>query len=251
MFSLWFRITMNTERSRITVSGLPVEIIRKGIKNLHLGVYPPNGRVRVAAPTRIHNDAVRLAVIGKLAWIKRQQERFHAQARQAHREYVSRESHYFLGRRYLLNVIEVDGPSQVSRRGSKTLELLVHRKANRKRREQVLFAWYRQNLKGLIPPLIEKWEARMGMKVKNWGVKRMKTKWGSCNAIDRRIWLNLELAKKPVQSLEYIIVHEMVHFLERDHNDRFVTMMDRFLPNWRARRSELNHAFLANETWRY
>ena len=153
---------MNIERSRITVSGLPVEIVRKAIKNLHLGVYPPNGRVRVAAPVRVRDEAVRLAVISRLGWIKRQRRRFHSQERQSAREYVSRESHYFLGRRYLLNVIEQDGPSQVSRRGNKILELQVPKGASRHRREQILLSWYRKNLKVLILPLIEKWEAKMG-----------------------------------------------------------------------------------------
>ena len=242
---------MNIERSRITVSGLPVEIVRKAIKNLHLGVYPPNGRVRVAAPVRVHDEAVRLAVISRLGWIKRQRRRFHSQERQSAREYVSRESHYFLGRRYLLNVIEHDGPSQISRRGNKILELQVHKGASRHRRELILLAWYRKNLKALILPLIEKWEAKIGMKVESWGVRRMKTKWGSCNSAEQRIWLNLELAKKPVRCLEYILVHEMVHLTERHHNDRFTMLMDQFMPNWRAHRDELNHAPLAHEMWSY
>ena len=242
---------MNIERSRITVSGLPVEIVRKAIKNLHLGVYPPNGRVRVAAPERVRDEAVRLAVISRLGWIKRQRRRFHAQERQSAREYVSRESHYFLGRRYLLNVIEHDGPSQISRRGNKILELQVHTGASRHRRELILLAWYRKNLKALILPLIEKWEAKIGMKVESWGVRRMKTKWGSCNSAEQRIWLNLELAKKPVRCLEYILVHEMVHLTERRHNDRFTMLMDQFMPNWRAHRDELNHASLAHEMWSY
>jgi predicted metal-dependent hydrolase len=242
---------MNIERSRITVSGLPVEIVRKAIKNLHLGVYPPNGRVRVAAPVRVRDEAVRLAVISRLGWIKRQRKRFHAQDRQAVREYVSRESHYFLGRRYLLNVIEHDGSSQVSRRGNKTLELRVSKGASRQRREQILLVWYRKNLKALILPLIEKWETKMGLKVESWGVRRMKTKWGSCNSAEQRIWLNLELAKKPIHCLEYILVHEMVHLIERKHNDRYIALMDQFLPSWRQRRDELNHAPLAHEMWSY
>lgn len=242
---------MNIERSRITVSGLPVEIVRKAIKNLHLGVYPPNGRVRVAAPVRVHDAAVRLAVISRLAWIRRQRRRFHSQERQSAREYVSRESHYFLGRRYLLNVIEDDGPSQVSRRGNKILEVRVPKGASRHRREQILLACYRKNLKALILPLIEKWEAKIGVKVESWGVRRMKTKWGSCNSAARRIWLNLELAKKPIHCLEYILLHEMVHLTERHHNDRFTMLMDQFLPSWRQRRDELNHSPLAHETWSY
>jgi len=240
---------MNIERSRITVSGLPVEIVRKAIKNLHLGVYPPNGRVRVAAPVRVRDEAVRLAVISRLGWIKRQRRRFHSQERQSAREYVSRESHYFLGRRYLLNVIESNGPSRVSRKGHTILELQISKRAGRHRREQILLGWYRKNLKALILPLIEKWEAKIGMKVESWGVRRMKTKWGSCNSAEQRIWLNLELAKKPIHCLEYILVHEMVHLIERHHNDQFTILMDQFLPNWRQRREELNYAPLSHETW--
>jgi hypothetical protein len=205
----------------------------------------------VAAPIRVRDEAVRLAVISRLGWIKRQRKRFHSQERQSAREYVSRESHYFLGRRYLLSVIEHEGPSHVSRRGNKILELLVPKGASRHRRERILLSWYRRNLKALILPLIQKWEAKIGMKVESWGVRRMKTKWGSCNSADRRIWLNLELAKKPIHCLEYIIVHEMVHLTERHHNDRFTMLMDQFLPNWRQRRDELNHAPLAHETWSY
>lgn len=242
---------MNIERSRITVSGLPVEIVRKAIKNLHLGVYPPNGRVRVAAPVRVRDEAVRLAVISRLGWIKRQRTRFHSQERQSAREYVSRESHYFLGRRYLLNVIERNGPSRVSRNGHTILELQISKRAGRFRREQILLGWYRKNLKALILPLIEKWEAKMGTRVESWGIRRMKTKWGSCNSAEQRIWLNLELAKKPVRCLEYILVHEMVHLIERHHNDRFTMLMDQFMPNWRAHRDELNHAPLAHEMWSY
>lgn len=233
------------------MSGLPVEIVRKAIKNLHLGVYPPNGRVRVAAPVRVRDEAVRLAVISRLGWIKRQRTRFHSQERQSAREYVSRESHYFLGRRYLLNVIERNGLSRVSRKGHTILELQISRRAGRFRREQILLGWYRKNLKALILPLIEKWEAKMGTKVESWGIRRMKTKWGSCNSVEQRIWLNLELAKKPVRCLEYILVHEMVHLIERHHNDRFTMLMDRFMPNWRAHRDELNHAPLAHEMWSY
>ena len=228
-----------------------MEIVRKAIKNLHLGVYPPNGRVRVAAPVRVCDEAVRLAVISRLGWIKRQRTRFHAQERQSAREYVSRESHYFLGRRYLLNVIESTGPSRVSRKGLTILELQISKRAGRRRREQILLGWYRKNLKALILPLIEKWEAKMGTKVESWGVRRMKTKWGSCNSAEQRIWLNLELAKKPIYCLEYILVHEMVHLTERHHNDRFTMLMDQFMPNWRAHRDELSHAPLAHEMWSY
>jgi len=242
---------MSTETGQITVSGLRVSIVRKAIKNLHLGVYPPNGRVRVAAPLAVSDDAVRLAVIGKLGWIKRQQARFKTQPRQSEREMVSGESHYFLGRRYRLRVIERDGASRVVLRNRSTIELYVRRETSVEHRKSTLQRWYRQQLRALIPPLLEKWESALEIEVADCGIKRMKTKWGACNAEARRIWLNLELAKKPVQCIEYIIVHELAHLIERHHNDRFTSIMDKHLPQWRLNQQELNSAPLAHETWSY
>ena len=236
---------------QITVSGVRVQVFRKGIKNLHLGVYPPHGRVRVAAPLRVSDDAVRLAVIGKLGWIKRQRARFEAQPRQSAREMVSGESHYFLGRRYRLRVIESDGAAGVTLRNKSTLELHVRPETHTVQRYRVLHEWYRQRLKELIPPLVKKWQMALGVAVPAWSVKKMKTRWGTCNVEARRVWLNLELAKKPVQCLEYIVAHELVHLIERNHNDRFVSILERHLPQWRLNRQELNSAPLANETWSY
>jgi predicted metal-dependent hydrolase len=242
---------MITDKSQIRVSGVPVEIVRKGIKNLHLGVYPPHGRVRVAAPLRVSDDAVRLAVVGKLGWIKRQRARFEAQPRQSAREMVSGESHYFLGQRYRLRVVKYDGPANVAARNKSVIELHVRRDSSGVQRERVLQRWYRQQLKEMIPPLLEKWQPTLGVQANEWAIKKMKTKWGACNVKVRRIWLNLELAKKPVQCLEYIIVHELVHLLERHHNDTFVALMNKFLPQWKSRRAELNAAPLAHEAWSY
>lgn len=233
------------------MKGLPVEIVRKAIKNLHLGVYPPNGRVRVAAPLAVSDDAVRLAVIGKLDWIKKQQARFAAQPRQSHREMVNGESHYFLGHRYRLRVIEHDGAPKLFIRGNSSIDLHIRKGSKDEEREQALLRWYRSQLKVLIQPLLDKWQKVLDVQVAEWGVKKMKTKWGSCNAGDRRIWLNLELAKKPVQCLEYIIVHEMVHLMERHHNDNFRTLMDQFMPKWRLSRDELNQSPLSHERWEY
>jgi len=242
---------MSTDRHFIEVGGIRVEVVRKAIKNLHLGVYPPEGRVRVATPLRVDDEAVRLAVISKLDWIRRQQARFAEQARQSAREMVSGESHYFLGQRYRLRVIEQAGPFKVELKGNSRLNLYVRLGTDAVRREKVLNDWYRSELKDRIPELIAKWEPVIGVKVAQWGVKKMKTKWGTCNIDARRIWLNLELAKKPPQCLEYIIVHEMVHLLERHHNDRFRELIDRFMPQWRLYRDELNHAPLAHEDWSY
>jgi len=236
---------------RITVNGLVVDVVRKDIKNLHLAVYPPTGRVRVAAPLRVDDEAVRLAVISRLAWIKRRQAKFEDQERQSAREHVSGESHYYQGNRYLLNVVYHDAPPKVAIRNKTTLDLFVRTGSDTAQRERVLLAWYRKDLKHMIPPLIVKWEAIIGLKVADCGVKHMKTKWGSCSIEARRIWLNLELIKKPVHCLEFIIVHEMVHLLERLHNDRFVAYMDKFMPQWRFLRDELNKAPLGHATWEY
>ena len=236
---------------QITVSDVIVDVIRKDIKNLHLAVYPPDGRVRVAVPLLIDDEAVRLAIISKLAWIKRQQALFQGQDRQSAREYVSRESHYYWGDRYLLNVAYHDAPPQVVVRNKTTLDLFVRSGSDTAQRERALLTWYRQQLKAAIPPIIAKWEPIVGVDVADWGVKRMKTKWGTCTIEARRIWLNLELVKKPPQCLEYIIVHEMVHLLERHHNERFVAYLDEFMPQWRLLRDEMNRAPLAHEAWEY
>jgi len=236
---------------QISVGELTVDVVRKDIKNLHLAVYPPEGRVRIAAPLRIDDEAVRLAVISKLSWIKRQQKKFQTQERQTAREYVYHESHYYFGQRYLLNVIEQKGSARVKIHNKTSINLFVPKGSDASRREQVLQEWYRRELKAQIPPLIKKWEEHIGVTVDSWGVKKMKTKWGSCNVEARRIWVNLELAKKPIECLEYIIVHEMVHLLERKHNDHFRELMDQFMPQWRLLRDELNHAPLGHENWSY
>lgn len=241
---------MSIEPRQITVSGVRVQVLRKDIKNLHLGVYPPLGRVRVAAPLRVSDDAVRLAVVGKLGWIKRQRAKFAAQPRQSRREMVSGESHYFLGRRYRLRVLERDGPPIVAVQ-SRFIELQVRPGQGKTQREAVLERWYRQQLKQLIPPLIGKWQKILGVALAAWGVKKMKTRWGTCNAEARRIWLNLELAKKPVQCLEYIVVHELAHLITRHHDERFVATLDKHLPQWRAHRGVLNAAPLSHSSWSY
>ena len=243
---------MSIETSHITVSGLRVSIVRKAIKNLHLGVYPPHGRVRVAAPLAVSDDAVRLAVIGKLGWIKRQQSKFKAQPRQSEREMVSGESHYFLGRRYRLRVVQKGkGTATVVLRNRSRIELQVPAESSTEQRERMLQRWYRQQLRVLIPPLLDKWASVLGVEVDDWRIKKMKTKWGACTAKAHRIWLNLELAKKPVQCIEYIIVHELAHLIERHHNDRFISIMDKHLPQWRSHQQELNAAPLAHESWSY
>ena len=243
-------VSRKSETHQITVQSLTVDVVRKAIKNLHLGVYPPDGRVRVAAPLAVSDEAVRLAVIGKLGWIKRQQARFSAQPRQGKREMVSGESHYFLGQRYRLRIVFSAWASKVVLNKSR-LELHMRPELAAEERERALQEWYRARLKELVPPLLDKWLPVLGVEPAGWGIRKMKTKWGSCNTEARRIWLNLELAKKPVQCLEYILVHELSHLLERRHNDRFRALMDQAMPLWRLRRDELNQAPLSCENWDY
>lgn len=237
--------------ARIEVSGISVEIVRKDIKNLHLGVYPPAGRVRVAAPLRLDDEAIRLAVVSRLAWIRRQRAAFIRQDRQSRREFVSGESHYFAGRRYRLDVVERDAPPSVRVRNNSWLELSVRPGADLRTREVVLHRWYRGHLRNELPRLLARWEPEFGIPVAEVRIRRMKTRWGSCNPKARRIWLNLELAKKPPSCLEYVFVHEMAHLIERHHNERFHALMDRHLPQWRIRRAELDRAPLAHEDWKY
>jgi predicted metal-dependent hydrolase len=236
---------------QIEVNGLTVVVVRKKIKNLHLAVYPPAGRIRVAAPLLVDDEAVRLAVISRWPWIKRQQRKFEEQERQSQREYVSGESHYFRGARYLLNVIERNGPGQVVVRNKKYIDLYVRPQSDTIQRERVLHSWYRANLRTAITELIAIWEPKLGVEVAEWGIKHMKTKWGTCNIEARRIWVNLELAKKSERCLEYIVIHEMMHLLERQHNERFLELMNKHLPPWKQLREELNRAPLAHEEWEY
>lgn len=242
---------MAIERQAIKVGDVSVEVVRKDIKNLHIGVYPPNGRVRVAAPRRLNDEAVRLAVISRLGWIRRQQKGFDQQVRQSRREMVTGESHYYQGRRYLLDVVEHDGPASVDIVNNTTMELRIRPGTSRYDREAVLMRWYRRRLREQIPPLLSKWEPKVGVNVAEVRIKKMKTRWGTCTSEARRIWLNLELIKKPASCLEYILVHEMVHFLERHHNDRFRELMDHLMPQWPLQREELNRAPLAHEDWSY
>ena len=235
----------------LTVSGIDVRVVRKSIKNLHLGVYPPDGQVRVAVPEHVTDDNVRLAVVSKLSWIKRQQKDFHDQPRQSEREYISGECHYFLGKRYRLEVIERHGKPEIRLLKSGKIKLFVRPNASVETKQKLLSEWYRTQLKTLIPKLLDVWQPAIGKQADAWGVKQMKTKWGSCNTDRAHIWLNLELAKKPPECLEYILVHELIHLHERHHNERFRALMEKFMPNWRQRKKLLNNLPLAHEDWIY
>lgn len=242
---------MSIRSEKIAIANLEIDVIRKNIKNMHLAVYPPTGRIRLSAPERIDAEVVRLFAISKLGWIKKHVKNFKEQPRETKRQYVTGESHYFLGQRYLLKVVEQDGYAKVTLNGTKQLLMKVKKGATSEDKATILKEWFRKELKQVLPELISKWEKIIGVKTNDWGVKQMRTKWGACNIEEKRIWLNLELVKKPPICIEYIIVHELAHLLERHHNDKFVKHMDQFMPKWRLHRDELNSLPVAHNDWGY
>lgn len=239
---------MSTANAYLTIRGIDIDVIYKDIKNLHIGVYPPLGRVRVAAPTRLDDDAVRLAVIKRLPWIKQQRQQFKDAERQSEREMVTGESHYVWGNRYRLKIVDRPGRTHFEVDGDR-LVLYTPPASDATQRRTALDRWYREQLRHALPAVIATWEDKLGLSVPKWTIRRMKTKWGSCNRETQHIWFNAELAKKHPDCLEYIVVHEMTHYLERGHGERFTKLMDRELPDWRSRRDQLNAEPLAEETW--
>jgi predicted metal-dependent hydrolase len=229
---------------------ISVDVVLKEIKNIHLSVYPPTGRVRISAPSGMNIDTLRLYAISRLGWIKKQQRKLRGQERETPREYLNRESHYLWGKRFLLKIIEREAPSFVDLQHS-SIVLHIKPEASEERKQVVLDEWYRKELKAAIPGLIALWEKKVGVGVQEFGIKKMKTRWGTCNPEAGRIWVNLELAKKPKECLEYIVVHEMVHLRERHHNERFVSLMDNVMPAWRSIRDDLNRLPVKHEEWRY
>jgi predicted metal-dependent hydrolase len=236
--------------TRIELGGLVVDVLRKDIKNLHLSVYPPDGRVRIAAPERMTLEAIRAFAITKLAWIRRERRRFLAQERESPRECLDRESHFIWGRRCLLRIVERDGPAEV-RVHARRLEMHVRAGLAGEQRLVLLDRWRREELRRAAAPLVATWERRLGVRVQRIFVQSMKTRWGSCNPIAGNIRLNPELTKKPPECLEYIVVHELVHLIEPSHGPAFVRIMDRHMPSWRERRATLNAAPLSHRDWIY
>lgn len=234
--------------SQVQIGSLSMQINRKAIKNLHISVLPPDGRIRVSAPQQMTETAILIAVVSRISWIKKQQREFAAQARQSDRQMLSGECHYFWGKRHRLNVIERAGRHEVKVSGGK-IHLFVNPGTSIENRALVLSEFYRTQLKAQIEKLISEWQQRIAVAPAAWNVKQMKTKWGSCNVAAKRIWLNLELAKKPPECLEYVVVHELVHLIERKHNEHFQEHMHRFMPNWQERRDLLNNMPLAFEHW--
>ncbi|MBY3513729.1 M48 family metallopeptidase [Rhizobium laguerreae] len=242
---------MSTDSGYLEVSGLSVAVVRKKIKNIHLAVYPPDGMVRVAVPLQTTDESVRLAVISRLGWIRRKQADFERQPRQSERKFVAGESHYFQGRRYMLEVSELSKKPSVKLKNNSKILLSVRPGAPAETRAKIMADWYRDHLRQHVPALLERWQPVIGKEVSGWRIQKMKTRWGSCNIASKRILVNLELAKKPPECLEYIVIHELLHLHERHHNDNFRALLNRFLPRWRLSRDLLNSEPLAHENWVY
>jgi len=234
----------------IDLGGIPAQVLRKRIKHVHLSVYPPAGRVRISAPESMALDTIRVFAISRLSWIRGQQHKVQAQERESPRDYIDRESHYLWGQRYLLKIREHNAPPSVDRQ-HKRLVLSVRPGTSLQRREALLDAWYRDQLRKAVAPVLHKWEAVMNVRSSRLYVQRMKTRWGSCNPATGAIRLNTDLAKKPPECLEYIVVHELAHLIEPSHNARFVSVMDLFLPQWQLYRDELNRLPVRHEEWSY
>ena len=232
----------------IKLGSTKVAVTKKDIKNIHLSVHPPSGAVRISAPSSMKSDTIRTFAITKLDWIKKQQKKFLTQARRSPLEYIERESHYLWGQRYLLKVIEHES-SPIVELKHKKLHLYIKPSVSQERRAAIIENWYRQQLAEAVEPLIKKWESAMGVKVKNFQVRKMKARWGSCDPSKKIIRINAELARKPVKCLEYIVVHEMTHLLERSHNQNFIILMNKFLPSWRTQRDSLNSLPVKHENW--
>ena len=236
--------------AQIQLGDIAVNVVLKDIKNIHLSVHPPAGKVRIAAPLRMDLDTIRVFAITKLAWIKNQQKKLREQERETPREYLDRESHYVWGKRYLLRLVEKEAAPSVELKYNKMI-LQLRPSASHEKKQAVLDAWYREQLKAAVPLLVAKWEKILGVRAGKVFVQKMKTKWGSCNHGAGNVRLNTDLAKKPLQCLEYIVAHELTHLLERHHNDRFTALMDVHMPQWRQYREMLNSLPLAHQEWDY
>ena len=226
-------------------------VVRKPIKNVHLSILPPDGKVRVSSPLRLKDDTIRSLIATRIPWIRKQKAKFEAQERQTPREYISGESHYVLGKAHRLEVVYENGSPCVSLKGKSKIILQVRPNSTLARREEVLLDWYRSELLVISTELLETWQKRIGVAVGSWGIKRMKTRWGTCNQKAGRILLNLELIKKPMACIEYVVVHELLHLIEKKHNERFVELMTKHLPKWRSCKEELNRFMLSHEEWSY
>lgn len=228
---------------KLVVNGIEVFVVKKSIKNMHLYVKPPEGRVEVSAPIGLSDESIELFVRTKIGWIRRQQEKFEKQPRQTEREYVSGEAFYVWGRQYYLLVNYSNKGNSLVLDGDKAI-LTVREDSSVEQRERFINEWYREMLKAEIERVLPKWEEITGLHPDGWQTKNMTTRWGTCNVKTRKIWLNLQLAKKPIDCLEYVILHELAHLEVKHHNEQFIAIMDRHMPNWREIRKELNDQIL-------
>jgi len=226
----------------LVISGVTIDIYKKNIKNMHLYVKPPNGEVTVSAPLSMNDKAIERFVRTKIAWIKRQVSKFDTQPRQSEREHISGETLFVWGKQYYMQ-IEYGTRNSLLLSGNKAI-LTARKKSTSKQRENFIKEWYRKQLKGEIIRLLPKWEKITGLKCNSWQTKYMTTRWGTCNSKTKKIWLNLQLAKKTPECIEYIILHELIHLREKHHNERFVSFMDRYMPMWREVKVTLNGQIL-------
>lgn len=233
----------------IQLGELSILLTRKDIKNVHLSVYPPDGRVTLVAPVATHLDVARAYAVSRLSWIRQQQAKLKSQTRETPRKFIERESHHLWGRRYLLSVVEKDDKPSIQLSHRK-ITLCVRPGSDTAKREAVMHEWHKALLHGLVPDLIKKWEAKLGVAVSGYFLQRMKTKWGSCNHHAENIRLNTELVKKPRDLLEYVVVHELVHLIEPKHSERFIALMNKNYPTWQEARAELNELPLTSEIWK-
>ena len=234
----------------ITLQKLKISTTRKDIKNIHLGVYPPDGKIRASIPLKTSDETLRLFLISKTSWIKKQQEKFLQQERQSKREYVSGESHYLFGNRYRLNVIDTNESPKIKIHKKTHLNLYVKSNTSLQQKEKLFERFYRLELEKIIPKLLKKWGKKVGVDVNQVKIRKMKTKWGTCDAKKKQILLNLEMAKKPPHCIDYVFVHELVHMIERNHTDRFIELLESAYPKWKKSKQELNQGILSYSVWK-
>lgn len=233
----------------IQIGEIAISVTRKDVKHVHLSVYPPHGRVTLVAPLATRLEVARAYAVSKLGWIRAQQEKLYNQARETKRRFITRESHYLWGRRYLLTVQELDAKPSVSQ-DHRRVTLTVRSGSSEIVRAKVMHEWHKALLHEVVPRMIHKWEKQLGVTVGAYFLQRMKTKWGSCNPKAGHIRLNTELVKKPKDLLEYVVVHEMIHLIEPTHSERFLALLAEHFPAWREARAELNELPLGAEVWR-
>lgn len=241
---------MSTNQSLLQVGGIEAVVLYRPVKNLHLNVLPPAGKVRVTAPQNMNDDAIRTFLATRISWIKKMQTKFKGQERQTPREYVSGETYYFFGKKYKLEVLETDTTPNVEIKGKIKIFLTVRPKTSVLRREEVMQDWYRNELHKFLEIAITKWERKIGVEVNDWSIRRMKTRWGTCNHKKKNILFNLELAKKPESCIEYVVLHELLHLVEEKHSEKFTALLSKYMPKWKSEKEELNRLILSYEEWK-